>query len=686
MMRNGMIYVAIIIVAIMFIVGLVAYGVIVPEDPVPEVPPEEEPPEEEPPEEPPEEPVLSYSPASYDFGTLVQDDSKSTSFDVWNSGTGTLDYSFSETCSWLSVTPTSGTSTGEHDTITININTVGLSNAVYGCAIRINCVNPNYFQVSMRVMVSEEPPSDEPVLSYSPMSYNFGDIVQGHSESTNFEIWNSGSGTLTYSLSESCNWLTVTPMSGSSSGEHDTITVNIDTTGLAITSYSCTISLGSNANSESFRVDMRVIAPEEPPSPPSTGIYISPNGNDNNPGTQSSPVASFTKAFQLLDNGETLWIMPGTYKQRVIPTKSDIYIKSTGSGATIDGTGLNINWNEGLVDIKGVHNVTFDSLKVINSPQNAIAIRELTGQQTYTITIRNCITDNSELSGITVASTSGDLIEDVIIERNTITHSNTQGTAEAIRVVNLKDSEVCYNTLYNNYKEGIDILRTSYNVKIYGNNIDTTTGTSPNPEWYLYSPWFAWGIYLDAWDAHAENVDIYNNFIDGANGGIRIGGELDGTSNNINIFNNIITDCAVSFSIDGDSTGTKQNVHVINNDFLESGDNCVQLAGVHSNEIPGFIFRNNILTTRLSNYGMINPGSETNLNLFSVDHNFFESTYSNYFGTDYYKGDPMLTNYKISASSLCRNHGNPSLAPAYDFFGTMRDSQPDIGAHEFTII
>jgi hypothetical protein len=103
-----------------------------------------------------------------------------------------------------------------------------------------------------------------PVLSFTPSSYNFGNVSQGATGSTNLEIWNSGTGTLTYSLSESSNWVSVTPTSGSSSGEHDTITVSINMTGLSPGLYTCPISISSNGGSGTFTVEVTVIG--QPPS------------------------------------------------------------------------------------------------------------------------------------------------------------------------------------------------------------------------------------------------------------------------------------------------------------------------------------------------------------------------------------------------------------------------------------
>lgn len=60
-----------------------------------------------------------------------------------------------------------------------------------------------------------------------------------------FNIWNSGKGKITYSITENIPWLSVTPSSGTSSGEQDAIRVNYNTRSLAIGNYSGTITVNA---------------------------------------------------------------------------------------------------------------------------------------------------------------------------------------------------------------------------------------------------------------------------------------------------------------------------------------------------------------------------------------------------------------------------------------------------------
>jgi hypothetical protein len=106
-----------------------------------------------------------------------------------------------------------------------------------------------------------------PELAFYPTSFDFGNIIKGEKKTTTFEIWNEcGCGTLTYTLSETSEWVTVHPTSGSSEGEIDLITINVDTDGLELGFYTCPIIITSNDINTNFSLSMTII--EKPNTPP----------------------------------------------------------------------------------------------------------------------------------------------------------------------------------------------------------------------------------------------------------------------------------------------------------------------------------------------------------------------------------------------------------------------------------
>jgi len=87
--------------------------------------------------------------------------------------------------------------------------------------------------------------SAPPQISRSPSSLSPSCVQGQDAADQTFEVWNSaGNGsTLNYTIAVNQPWLSCVPGSGSSTGEHDTITVKYDTSSLAAGSYSATITI-----------------------------------------------------------------------------------------------------------------------------------------------------------------------------------------------------------------------------------------------------------------------------------------------------------------------------------------------------------------------------------------------------------------------------------------------------------
>jgi hypothetical protein len=85
--------------------------------------------------------------------------------------------------------------------------------------------------------------ADEPTISLSTTSLR-SNCEQGlNAPSRSFVLWNSGIGALSYTISDDADWLWCDPVSGASTGEHDTIAANFSTSGLTMGEYSATITV-----------------------------------------------------------------------------------------------------------------------------------------------------------------------------------------------------------------------------------------------------------------------------------------------------------------------------------------------------------------------------------------------------------------------------------------------------------
>ena len=83
-----------------------------------------------------------------------------------------------------------------------------------------------------------------PDISFSPSNLSFS-AVEGGAKPANktLEIWNSGEGTLNWTLSDDAAWLSEAPMSGNSIGEHDTVAVSANITGMFAGDYTANVSI-----------------------------------------------------------------------------------------------------------------------------------------------------------------------------------------------------------------------------------------------------------------------------------------------------------------------------------------------------------------------------------------------------------------------------------------------------------
>jgi photosystem II stability/assembly factor-like uncharacterized protein len=186
------------------------------------------------------QPVLSYTPSSYDFGNMYASGTASTNITIWNSGTGVLTYYLQPDplCSWITVDPEGGFSAGEYDTVTVFIDALGLQPGSYQCNITIYTNDVNVvFPVYVTIIESNQ------ILSYDPHSYDFGDVPQYSLVTTNLSIWNSGTGTMYYWIDDSGTFCVVEPWSGSSQGEVNVHTIMCFTSPLEPGPHQCNLTI-----------------------------------------------------------------------------------------------------------------------------------------------------------------------------------------------------------------------------------------------------------------------------------------------------------------------------------------------------------------------------------------------------------------------------------------------------------
>jgi hypothetical protein len=199
--------------------------------------------------------ALTYEPTFHDFGPFIGNPILNTTFQIW-AGVGccTLTYWFNWTYPYITVYPLGGTSDGEHDNITITIDTKDLPIGYYPCQIDVNSDYGNgIFWANFSLVMYPEP-----TISCAPEVVDFGFVPNGANATMFLAIQNLGTGIVNYTLEENCPWLLMDPLNGSSNGDIDLINVTAITLGLTPRLYETTITLKSNGGNLSIPVRMNL--------------------------------------------------------------------------------------------------------------------------------------------------------------------------------------------------------------------------------------------------------------------------------------------------------------------------------------------------------------------------------------------------------------------------------------------
>ncbi len=261
-------------------------------------------------------------------------------FTVANNGTGTMDWTASETESWITITSgTSGTNAG---TITVSFETN--SGAERTGKITVSSVGALNSPIILSVIQQN---GFTPVLAVSPAVRN----VPADGGSTIFQVANTGTGNLEWAVSENYSWLSVT--GGTSGTNNGTITVACD------------------ANTGSSRTaTLTIAAPGAPGSPAVVQIVQD---------SRLQPTLSVSPAFQnIASAGGTASfsvnnIGTGAMNWTVSETESWITITSGNTGTNGGTITLAVTQNTGA-ERKGTLTVTASG--TLHSPASVEIIQE----------------------------------------------------------------------------------------------------------------------------------------------------------------------------------------------------------------------------------------------------------------------------------------------------------------------
>lgn len=417
--------------------------------------------------------------------------------------------------------------------------------------------------------------------------------------------------------------------------------------------------------------------------------YVAKNGNDNNPGTEAQPWQTIQNAADTLVAGETLYVKEGTYNEKITIKKSGspgnyiIFAAYPGHTVTIDGTGIAVPVWDALFTIYGASYINLSGFSIKNSKFAGIMATSDYGDFGPKNYPTNIIIEKNYISNTASSAIFIEEGRNVVIDGNEITRAQTmEGLSsqvhEPITLTRVDGFEIKNNKLYDNMFESINAKEGSRNGKIHHNDI---------------SQHYSAGIYIDAYDRAAYNIEIFSNKIyDGkaTARGIAIAVENGGSLKNVKVYNNVIyNNAATGIDVSWYSTGPIDDISIISNTIYNNGLIDEWGVGISLGYDPAtnVVVRNNIISKNKHK---------------SIRSNDFDAVIENnlidgYFGggderkgNNYVEGDPQFLNpssvdFRLKSTSPAIDKGSPNIEPSVDFNGNSRPQGAgyDIGAYEY---
>jgi hypothetical protein len=225
---------------------------------------------------PPQPPALAVSKSTLSF-TATQGGASpaAQTFDVTNTGGGTLSFTDTESVSWLSLSPASGNAPA---TVTVTPSIAGLAPGTYTTPITVAASGASGSPKTVDVTLTVTP---GPALSVAPTTLAFSGTQGGANPAAQtVNVTNSGGGSLTFTASDDQAWLAVAPTSGTAPSS---LSVSTNIAGLAPGNYTGTVTIsaaGASGSPKTVGVTLTV-NPAPPPGTAPVGAW----GFDETSGT-----------------------------------------------------------------------------------------------------------------------------------------------------------------------------------------------------------------------------------------------------------------------------------------------------------------------------------------------------------------------------------------------------------------
>lgn len=287
--------------------------------------------------------------------------------------------------------------------------------------------------------------------------------------------------------------------------------------------------------------------------------YVSVSGSDLNNCTQSAPCKSFNKAMSLIQSGDVLYVMPGTYNQTLTISKSGVTVE--GNGAVIDTTAQN-----GIKVAPTAQNVVVRGFTVTRTKSHSIFVEGKFVIIENNIVYHSILENGSITNGVITCNDTrwGSGIKAERGSSNVVFRNNTvyETCGEGIAATMSQNVVIEGNTVWDNKQVNIYIDNSS-NVQVR-NNRSYCTGKVNNPKGIALGE-----EYYSGWGAQLRDVTITGNIVEKCSTGIMaFGSDVGGTLANVLIDGNSVpSGTSFAISVDHDKCN---NVTISNNQIWKT--------------------------------------------------------------------------------------------------------------------
>lgn len=420
--------------------------------------------------------------------------------------------------------------------------------------------------------------------------------------------------------------------------------------------------------------------------------YVSLNGDDSNAGSEVQPWRTIQKAAETLIAGDVVFIKSGIYEESITVQNSgniDNYILYTaypGDEVTIDCQNVPLpDWESGIFTLEDVSYIEIKRLTIKNAGPNP------NNSGIYVDGCSNIIIEdnyvyNTVSSGIGIWNSA-----DITIASNEVELACNDGEQECITVAVTDGFEIIYNHIHDggpgtNGGEGIDVKDGSRNGIVRGNYLHDIQSERT-------------GIYLESWDKHTYNIEVFQNLVHDCGAGISLASEMGGLLEGVNIYNNIVYNNRSNgleignWGVVGVESRPIKNIKFINNTAYKNGSD-VWGAGIYieNPDAIDIVVRNNIFSQNV--IAQIAHEVDAVGQNIVVDHNLIDGFRGELdeeiYGNDYIEEDAGFFNtsaadFHLTENSPAINSGSSEDAPEKDFDNNLRPfgDEYDIGAYEY---